>query len=202
MANIILDEKIKQTVFSWRGKDTDRWEDRYKGVSLVTKRLLQFWFEEEHFLPDGVEFKFYSAQRDAIESLIYVYEVCKYNSLSELYRNFEVDQAISLASDKWAKYCFKMATGSGKTFVMALAIAWQYFNKFFETNNGVRYSQHYLMISPNLIVLDRLYESFRNIQIFKQFPFIPDEWMFDFDLQVILKPLRCLTLPWYSFHTQ
>jgi len=178
MAFVPLDHKIKSAVAAWRGKS-------YAGASPVTQRLLEFWFKEEHWLKDGSEFKSWRAQREAVEALIYVYEVCRYHSLYSLARNFGVSLTFDPTTDNWPKYCFKMATGSGKTFVMALAIAWQYFNRFFRTDNGCRYTSKFLLIAPNLIVLDRLNEAFEDNAIFQNFPLIPPEWEADFDLQLI-----------------
>ncbi len=114
MASIALDHKIKSAVAAWREKG-------YERASPVTQRLLDFWFKEEHWLKDGSEFKFWRAQREAIEALIYVYEVCRYHNLYSLSRNFGVSLTFDPTTDNWPKYCFKMATGSGKTLVMALA---------------------------------------------------------------------------------
>jgi len=190
MANIELDRKIKQAVQSWRQRN-------YEGTSPVTKRLLEFWFKEDHILLDGSRFQFWLCQRQAIEALIYLYEVCKYQSLYDLARGFEVSLHLDPTQDVWPKYCFKMATGSGKTWVMALAIVWQYFNKIFGTNNDVQYTNHFLLLAPNLIVLDRLSgtveedridkSGFSHNAIFNNFPFIPPEWHADFDLQFILQ---------------
>jgi len=178
MALLPLDHKIKSAVAAWRAKG-------YEHASPVTQRLLDFWFAEEHWLKDGSEFKFWRAQREAMEALIYVYEVCRYHNLYSLARNFGVSLTFDPTTDNWPKYCFKMATGSGKTFVMALAMVWQYFNRFFRTDNGCRYTSHFLLIAPNLIVLDRLNEAFEDNFIFKDFPFIPPEWEADFDLQLV-----------------
>ncbi|HXF05949.1 MAG TPA: DEAD/DEAH box helicase family protein [Blastocatellia bacterium] len=178
MAAIPLDHKIKSAVAAWREKG-------YERASIVTQRLLEFWFKEEHWLKDGSEFTFWRAQREAIEALIYVYEVCRYHNLYSLARNFGVSLTFDPTTDNWPKYCFKMATGSGKTFVMALAMVWQYFNRFFRTDNGCRYTSHFLLIAPNLIVLDRLNEAFADNAIFNEFPFIPPEWEADFGLQLV-----------------
>lgn len=180
MAQIDLDQKIKQAVKSWR-------ENRYEGATEITKRLLEFWFKEEHIKPDGLRFEFWRCQQEAIEALIYVYEVCKFRSLYELSRGFNVSLLFDPTKDTFPKYCFKMATGSGKTFVMAMAIVWDYFNKTKGTNKDIRYSTHFLMLAPNLIVLDRLAADFQNNKIFKDYPFIPPEWQAVFDLQVILQ---------------
>jgi type III restriction enzyme len=190
MAAIPLDHKIKSAVAAWRDKGQG-----YENASPVTQRLLEFWFAEEHWLKDGSEFAFWRAQREAIEALIYVYEVCRYQNLYGLSRNFQVSLVFDPTTDIWPKYCFKMATGSGKTFVMALAIVWQYFNRFLRTDNGCRYTSRFLLIAPNLIVLDRLYgkaeaglgdkTGFADNAIFQNFPFIPPEWEADFDLQLV-----------------
>lgn len=168
MAAILLDQKIKSAVAAWREKG-------YERASPVTQRLLDFWFNEEHWLEDGSEFKFWRAQREAIEALVYVYEVCRYHNLYSLARNFDVSLTFDPTTDNWPKYCCNIATGSGKTFVMALAIVWQYFNRFFRTDNGCRYTSKFLLIAPNLIVLDCLNEAFEDNAIFQNFPFIPPE---------------------------
>jgi len=173
-----LAQNIQDAIKGWR-------EDRYNGASEITKRLLDFWFKEEHYLESGDKFEFWRCQKEAIEHLVYTYEVCGYDSLYKLSQGFDVSIQFDPTQDRWAKYCFKMATGSGKTYVMALAIVWQYFNKFFGTDNGRRYSSHYLLIAPNIIVLDRLYTDFKDNKIFTEYPFIPKEWKPDFDLQLI-----------------
>jgi len=61
---IDLDVKIKQAIQSWREKN---YED---GTNPVTKRLLEFWFKEEHILSDGTPFKFWKCQQKAIEALV------------------------------------------------------------------------------------------------------------------------------------
>jgi len=76
--------------------------------------------------------------------------------------------------DQYPLYAFKMATGSGKTFVMALAIIWSYFNWKFE--NKEDFTSKFLIISPNVIVYDRLKRDFQDLKIFKSYPFIPPEW--------------------------
>jgi len=174
MAEIELNEKIRTAVAGWRGKG-------YGGASAVTKRLLEFWFKEEHLLRSSSEFRFWRAQREAIEALIYVYEVCRYHSLYSLSRNFNVSLTFDPTTDNWPKYCFKMATGSGKTFVMAMAMVWQYFNRFFRTENGCPYTSRFVLIAPNIIVLDRLDGDFADNAIFRKYPFIPPEWEADFD---------------------
>ncbi len=174
MGVIALDQKIKHAVAGWREKG-------YERASVVTQRLVEFWFKEGHILADGTEFHFWRAQREAMEALIYVYEVCRYHNLYALSRNLGVSLSFDPTTDNWPKYCFKMATGAGKTFVMAMAIVWQYFNRFFGTQNGCRYTSKFVLIAPNLIVLDRLDADLRDNAMFRKYPFIPPEWLADFD---------------------
>ena len=78
-----------------------------------------------------------------------------------------------LQYDLFARYCLKMATGSGKTKVMALAIAWQYFNAVLE--DATRYAATTLLLAPNVIVFERLRNDFASGRIFRADPVIPPE---------------------------
>src|SRR5690606_17950936 len=83
-------------------------------------------------------------------------------------------------------YAFKMATGSGKTFVMALAVVWSYFNH--KKENKDEYTSKFLVIAGEKnIIYDRLCRDFKDGRIFMDWPFIPPEWQEEFDLKVILK---------------
>jgi len=175
-----LVNELRKAVYKWR-------EDGYLGVTDTTRRLLQFWFEEDHKL-DGELFKFWFCQREAIETLIYVYEVMKKRNFIDMARDFGAGpiQAYDPSYDQYPLYAFKMATGSGKTFVMALAIVWSYFNHKFE--NKEDYTSKFLLIAGEKnVIYDRLRRDFNDGAIFKKWPFIPPEWEEEFDLQVILK---------------
>src|SRR5690554_3924581 len=115
---------IRQDVKEWRANS-------YKGATETSKTLLNYWFHSDHRLPDGRPFRYYFAQQEAIEILIYVFEVAQTRNLADLYQRFipaDLAGSIRLPEvDPFARYCVKMATGSGKTKVMSLAIAWQYF---------------------------------------------------------------------------
>ena len=78
-----------------------------------------------------------------------------------------------LQSDDFARYCVKMATGSGKTKVMALAVAWQYFNAVAEARDD--YARTFLVIAPNVIVFERLKTDFGAGRIFINDPVVPPE---------------------------
>ena len=84
----------------------------------------------DHRLPNGQLFSYHEAQREAIETLIYVYEVAQARTRKDLLEKYApANSEVRLAAyDEFARYCTKMATGSGKTKVMSLAIVWHYFN--------------------------------------------------------------------------
>ncbi len=173
-----LVNKIIAGVSEWR-------KAKYPGVTATTKRLLDYWFKEQKSKPDGTPVNYWHCQREAIETLIYINEVCKYRSLYEMIRGFTASMLFDPATDLWPRYCFKMATGSGKTIVMALAVVWQYFNKLHSEDSGVPYTQNYLVLAPNLIVMDRLMDGFGDRKIFTEYALVPPEWRPDFDLQVV-----------------
>ena len=103
-------------------------------------------------------------------------------------RDFGKDpiQAYDPFYDKYLLYAFKMATGSGKTLVIALTIVWSYFNHKFE--NKEDYASKFLLIAGKKnVIYDRLKRNFKNNAIFKKWSSIPPEWEEVFDLQVILK---------------
>src|SRR5438874_3788837 len=81
-----------------------------------------------------------------------------------------------------------MATGSGKTKVMALAIAWQYFNAVREQDEIAKdYAKTYLLIAPNVIVLERLKADFASGSIFKQDPIRPKEFDIFWDFDCVMR---------------
>lgn len=83
------------------------------------------------------------------------------------------------------RYCAKAATGSGKTNVMAFMAVWSYFHKKFEDNSEL--SQTILVIAPNVIVYERLKSDFENGIVFYHFPFVPDEWKYDWNMSFIMR---------------
>lgn len=167
---------IKQEVDQWRAAG-------YKGVTPTTRRLLAWWFESDHRTPQGTAFRYYAAQREAIETLIYLYEVKGVRRRGDLLMAYARGQRIALpAQDDFPRYALKMATGSGKTKVMALAMAWHYFNA--AHSEGDAYAKTFLLIAPNIIVLERLLNDFADGHIFKTDPIIPPEFQMLWDFNV------------------
>lgn len=165
---------IRQEVEQWR-------ETNYKGITDTTRRLLKWWFSSDHRTPQGTVFEYYAAQREAIEALVYLYEVKKIRRRAEMLTTYAKGQTFLLPSfDEFARYALKMATGSGKTKVMSLVMAWQYFNA---TAGEADYATTFLLIAPNIIVQERLVTDFAGGKIFFTDPVIPPDlrpfWDFD-----------------------
>jgi len=167
--------KIRVAVKDWRDSD-------YSGASVTSKALLQYWFKPQGHKKNEHFFQYYFAQREAIESIIYLYEVAKARDKFELMR-FDSSGRIStgMFPETWPRYVVKMATGSGKTKVLSMALAWSYFHKLYEPESDL--SRNFLIIAPNIIVLNRLLKDFYDFKIFKEDPLIPENGYFDRDWQ-------------------
>ncbi|HLJ55977.1 MAG TPA: DEAD/DEAH box helicase family protein [Chthonomonadaceae bacterium] len=179
----LLVPRLRFEVEMWR-------HNGYAGASETSRTLLNHWFETAH--ESG--FRYHFCQREAIETIIWLYEVAQYRSLSSMLANLLDDSrpdyltllnGVSDADDAWARYCSKIATGGGKTKVMSLVVVWSYFHRLFEPGSDL--SQHFLIVAPNLIVFERLKDDFQNRAIFDRDPLLPPEWKDSFDLQVILQ---------------
>jgi type III restriction enzyme len=144
------------------------WEsgDFMQKVSPVTKELLNFWD------PDGVfanerEFNFHEGQWQAILNTIYIHEILKLKSVREIYMSIypkllQQMDLLDLKRDKYEhpKYCIKMATGTGKTWVLDILLIWQYLNSKHEESESGEYSRNFLLIAPGIIVYERLLDAF------------------------------------------
>ena len=166
---------IREAVKAWRA-------DKYKGITDTTRELLNFWFYTDHILPNGQPFRFHTAQREAIETLIFIFEVAKVRTRKELLEKYAFNtKDLRLPPyDDFARYCIKMATGSGKTFVMSMSIVWQFAN-YLRGEKG--YANTFLILAPNVIVFDRLKTDFESGKVFRTLPFIPKhlQWLWDMD---------------------
>lgn len=175
------------------------WRDNfYFGASETSRHLLNHWFGRAHDQSGNggaSEFRYYFCQREAIETLIYVKEVRKLECLSQLTAEFAGAQAelaalgVTEDEDAWSRYAFKMATGSGKTKVMSLAMVWSYFHALRESESPM--ARHFVVIAPNLTVFERLKVDFKpeggGPDIFDTDPLIPVEWRGDWNLSVVLQ---------------
>ncbi|MDP9226778.1 MAG: DEAD/DEAH box helicase family protein, partial [Actinomycetota bacterium] len=169
---------IRAEVDAWRGNG-------YPGASATTKRLFSFWFQEDHRTPDGFPFQYFFCQREAVETFVWLHEVRRVRGFADLIGFASGPLLFDPQEQKRARYVFKMATGSGKTKAMALAIAWSYFHSLYEPDSPV--TPHSLLIAPNVIVFERLKDDFGDGAVFLRDPVIPPEWRSDFDFRVILQ---------------
>ncbi len=158
---------LRQKVGEWR-------EAGYPGATGVTRDLLRFWFYSDHRLHDGRPFAYHRSQQEAIETLIYCYEVARVRTPQALIEKFARGGELRLTGMvDWARYATKMATGSGKTKVMSLAVVWHYFNAVQGANDD-EYARTFLIVAPNVIVFERLKSDFANGKIFGNDPLMPD----------------------------
>lgn len=170
---------IRDKVKAWR-------EGGYKGATDTTRLLLNHWFYTDHRLPNGLKFQYHSFQREAVETLIYLYEVANIRRHKNLVETFATRRDLRLLQyDDFARYCVKMATGSGKTKVMSLVIAWQFFNAVAEARDD--FAKTFLLIAPNVIVFERLRTDFEGGQIFNTDPVIPNELRIYWDFQCYMR---------------
>ncbi len=192
-----LVHQIREEVKEWR-------DNGYKGATETSKALLNWWFNTPHPVEevDGTisEFQYYFAQREALETIIYLYDVFKVRDKYDLMR-FDSSGAIStgMFDESWRRFVLKMATGTGKTKVMSLAIAWSFFNKLYEPDSEL--ARNFLVIAPNIIVLDRIYHDFQGLRVFFEDPVLPDNgfegrnWRDDFQLTLHLQDEVRVTRP-------
>ncbi|MFZ5861568.1 MAG: DEAD/DEAH box helicase family protein [Nitrospirota bacterium] len=176
--------KIRHEVAAWR-------DGGYAGASDTSRALLQWWFETEHLIEqaDGTlsPFRYYFAQREAVETVIWLHDVRKVRDKFDLLRYSSLNEISPGDFDEdWPRYVVKMATGAGKTKVISLLIAWSYFHKLYEPDSAL--ARNFLLIAPNIIVLDRLRADFDGLRIFFNDPILPDSghagrnWRDDFQL--------------------
>lgn len=121
----------------------DQWREAgYPGVTIVTRKLLEHWHDE-----DARQHPFYFCQLEAIETLIWWVEG------AEAYK-----QGIHIPGDggPWERLCNKMATGAGKTTVMAMIITWQVLNALTYPKRNKEFSRAVFIVAPGLTVKGRL----------------------------------------------
>ncbi len=181
--------RVRAEVKAWR-------DGGYVGASETSGTLLNWWFGIEHVIQraDGTmePFRWYFAQREAVESVIWLYDVKCARDKFDLLR-FDASGAVSpgMFPEDWPRYVVKMATGAGKTKVLSLLIAWSFFHRLYEPGSAL--SRNFLLIAPNIIVLDRLRADFDGLRIFFADPVLPDNgaagqnWRDDFQLTLHLQ---------------
>jgi len=199
-----MEKLMPPLVAALRTRVKDFRDSGYVGASPTSTSLLNWWFNTPHMLPqsDGTmaEFQYFFAQREAIETIIYLYDVAGAKDKYDLMR-FDSSGAVSASmfDETWRRYVVKMATGAGKTKVLSLALAWSYFHKLYEPESEL--ARNFLVIAPNIIVLDRIYKDLEGLRLFYEDPVIPDNgfdgrnWGDDFQLTLHLQDEVRVTHP-------
>ena len=135
--------EIREKVTIWR-------KGGYKGViqiTAVTRKLLEYWQNPER------ERKLFFCQIEALETIIYITEVARRSG--DTYIDNQLQRFKEEAGSSLYRMALKMATGSGKTVVMSMLIAWQTLNKIANPQNRL-FSDAFLVVAPGITIRDRL----------------------------------------------
>jgi type III restriction enzyme len=205
-SRMLLVNKLRDAVAQWR-------EAGYPGASTTTTDLFQHWFSggasagADAFTPywgqrEAVETLAYLIEIERVgdvKDLIETYAEIRRTTLLEDEVAFETDmegnrfalvptgrsapESIRLPPAGLPRFACKMATGSGKTLVMALVVVWSYFHSRRETGSPL--TTNFLVLAPNVIVFERLRVDFENLNVFRDRGLVPPGW--SFDVKVILR---------------
>jgi len=134
---------------------------------------------EEIFYPEGTQ------KRLRGTDIIFQTTMTGNRQITRYVPEKESEQIQDLPAEDLRRYAFKMATGSGKTVAMAMAIVWSYFHRLIV--DGSDLSTNFLVVAPNVIVYQRLEKDFADSAIFYRLPLIPPEWKSRFSLKVLLR---------------
>ena len=143
------------------------WEDGsfMDSVTPTTRALLTYWFDDAYV--DMRDLNFHIGQRNAILNVIFIHEVLKKDKVVDVYNEIAPQLLLERGSKleqlgddiySFPKYCVKMATGTGKTWVLEALMIWQYLNA--KHNEEGNYTKNFLLVAPGLIVYERLLDAF------------------------------------------
>ncbi|MFM8342310.1 MAG: DEAD/DEAH box helicase family protein [Methylomonas sp.] len=143
--------------------------DIFDCVTPVTAELLHWWFGDDACATRRLNF--HGGQKQAILNVIVAHEVLAAADLKQLYQQVAKQDLLqgsrlaelSQSKHQHPKYCLKMATGTGKTWVLQALLVWQLLNKNAALAEGIddpRFTRHFLVVAPGLIVYDRLLDAF------------------------------------------
>lgn len=177
--------QLRDEIRVWR-------EDGYAGTAMVTRRLLEWWFERDEERK-ALGRRFFFCQREAVETVIYLYEVQGRRKMPE--------------TGDLLRYALKLATGTGKTVVMTLIITWSTLHKL--KVSGSSLSANFLVLVPNLTVRDRVIGQPRGDgldtagehNLYDAFEVVPPEYREEFRPNVLVRnwqgiPLEAKSEDW------
>ncbi len=197
--------EVRHLVDEWRGfelgraadpspREPPRYEPTREGEHALTETslsLLLHWFRREPHevgpLPSTFAFKYWPHQRRLVETFVYLHEVRRLRRTEQLYELAGIEP-LGPQRDPWPKLGGQLATGSGKTKMMSLLIAWAYLNAVREPGAGLGLGRHSILIAPGLFVRDRLLQDFyppsRKPPVFFADPVVPPEYDSIWNLKV------------------
>ncbi len=169
---------LRAEVGKWR-------EAGYPGTALVTRRLLEWWFERDEERTAQAK-RFFFCQQEAIETIIYLYEVQNKRKMPE--------------TGDLLRYALKLATGTGKTILMALIVTWATLHK--RKVSGSSLSGNFLVMVPNLTVRDRVSGVPRGDgldpagveNLYQEFETVPPEYEDEFHPRVLVRNWQSISL--------
>ncbi len=135
-------------------------------LTPVTRELIDFWDPSGPYSDRKDNFNI--AQWQAILNTVYIHEILRAKNISQVYKAIDAtlleqmdNSVIKDGKYSYPKYCMKMATSTGKTWVMIALLIWQVLNYLHEPEPSGRYSNNFLIITPGIIVYDRLLNAFK-----------------------------------------
>jgi type III restriction enzyme len=149
--NLLADEKQTETDHVNRIRSSVKlWRDRgWPDVSAVTRALLEHWTASDRYR------RLFFCQIEALETLIFITECAKQSKYGETWIEKQLQDAGTAAGTKLFRMACKMATGTGKTVVMSMLIAWQTLNKRRNPQDN-RFADAFLVVAPGITIRDRL----------------------------------------------
>jgi type III restriction enzyme len=169
---------LRDEVREWRAAG-------YPGTAVVTRRLLEWWFERDDERR-ALAKRFFFCQQEAVETVIYLYEVQNRRKMPE--------------TGELLRYALKLATGTGKTVVMALIVTWATLHK--RKVSGSSLSSNFLVLVPNLTVRDRVSGQPRGDgldpagehNLYDDFEMVPPEYREEFHPNVLVRNWQGISL--------
>lgn len=170
--------QMREEVRVWRSQS-------YPGTAIVTRRLLEWWFERDEERR-AVGKRFFFCQQEAVETVIYLYEVQSRRKMPE--------------TGNLLRYALKLATGTGKTVVMAMLITWSALHK--RKVSGSTLTNNFLVLVPNLTVRDRVsgvprgdgLEQGGDRNLYKEFDTVPPEYIEEFQPNIKVRNWQSIPL--------
>jgi len=159
--------RIRERVAIWR-------QGGYVGITKITAKLLEYWKREDR------ERRLFFCQVEALETAIWITEVAP--RYGEAWVENLLRQKNQESNPLLYRIAFKMATGSGKTLVMAMLIAWQALNKIANSQDA-RFSDAFLLVAPGITIKDRLRVLLPNDpqNYYKQHDIVPSDMFSELD---------------------